>query len=231
MNGRQLLLIRHGQASFGAADYDRLSSRGQAQARHLGEWLAATQPPPDLVAVGTLQRHRHTAELCLDAAGIQAPRLEMPQLDEVDHEEILRRHRSDVASFDALRTEIERAPDPLHAFQDLFVAAVRRWTCGAHDADYRQTWPMFRARVLQALDVFAGHSAQRIWAFTSGGPIGVIANALLDAPSERAFSLSWPLVNTSLTRVALGHGGPRLVGYNAWPHLEALERADLVTFR
>lgn len=231
MNGRQLLLIRHGQASFGAADYDRLSSRGEAQARHLGEWLAATRSPPDLVAVGTLQRHRRTAELCLGAAGMESPQLEMPQLDEVDHEEILRRHRPDFASFDALRAEIDRAPDPLRAFQDLFVAAVGRWTGGAHDPDYRQTWPMFRARVLEALDVFAQHPARRIWAFTSGGPIGVIVNTLLDAPPERTFGLSWPLVNTSLTRITLGQGGTRLVSYNAWPHLETSERADLVTYR
>ena len=34
-----LLLVRHGQASFGAADYDQLSDRGVEQSRRLGQWL------------------------------------------------------------------------------------------------------------------------------------------------------------------------------------------------
>ena len=231
MSAGQLLLVRHGQASFGAEDYDRLSPVGEAQAGHLGQWLAATRPVPDLVAVGTLRRHRRTAELCLEAAGIDPPRLELPELDEVDHVEILRRHRPDLESFEALREEMGRQPDPLRAFQALFVAAVERWTGGGHDADYATTWPAFRGRVLQALDTLDAHPAGRIWAFTSGGPIAVMANVLLHAPPERTFDLSWPLVNTSLTRIATGAGGPRLVGYNAWPHLEAPERADLVTHR
>ena len=33
-----LYLVRHGQASFGAADYDQLSAKGHAQCRHLGAY-------------------------------------------------------------------------------------------------------------------------------------------------------------------------------------------------
>ena len=35
-----LTLVRHGQASFFAADYDRLSPAGEGQARHLGDYWA-----------------------------------------------------------------------------------------------------------------------------------------------------------------------------------------------
>ena len=36
-----ILLVRHGQASFGAADYDNLSPTGHEQSRVLGAALAA----------------------------------------------------------------------------------------------------------------------------------------------------------------------------------------------
>ena len=37
----ELTLVRHGQASFGAANYDQLSDLGMQQSRWLGEYFAA----------------------------------------------------------------------------------------------------------------------------------------------------------------------------------------------
>ena len=71
---RELLLIRHGQASFHAEDYDRLSTVGEHQSRELGLWLAACGQVPDLVAIGPRVRHSDTATLCLDAAAVDAER-------------------------------------------------------------------------------------------------------------------------------------------------------------
>ena len=59
-------LVRHGQASFGAADYDVLSERGQQQAQVLGQALARAQAGFAVVASGDLQRHRQTAQACLE---------------------------------------------------------------------------------------------------------------------------------------------------------------------
>jgi broad specificity phosphatase PhoE len=41
-----ILLVRHGQASFGGADYDVLSPSGERQARRLGAALAARGVQP-----------------------------------------------------------------------------------------------------------------------------------------------------------------------------------------
>ena len=57
-----LLLVRHGQASFGAADYDELSALGEEQSRLLGASLAARGVRPDVVLRGSMQRHRQTAD-------------------------------------------------------------------------------------------------------------------------------------------------------------------------
>ena len=226
-----ILLIRHGQASFGAADYDRLSDIGEEQARRLGRWFRQVGQVPDLIVTGRMQRHLRTAECCVGAAGVDAPRRTVAGFDEFDHQEILARHRPDLADADALFAEMACASDPRRAFQQLYRAAVERWTSGDFDADYTRSWSVFREDVLDALHALASPDARRIWAFTSGGPIAVVANALVGAPVEQAFALAWPLVNTSITRVAVAANRSTLVGYNAWPHLEAVGDEALVTHR
>ena len=64
-----VLLVRHGQASWGAADYDRLSSLGEQQSRVLGAALASRGVRPDLVVRGAMRRHRQTAEATAAGAG------------------------------------------------------------------------------------------------------------------------------------------------------------------
>ncbi|WP_449429264.1 histidine phosphatase family protein [Rhodanobacter umsongensis] len=231
MSARSLLLIRHGQASFGADDYDRLSPLGEEQSRRLGVWLMAAGSTPDLIAIGPRERHRRTAELCLEAAGIDLTPLMLDGLDEVDHHELLARLRPDLDRPGALRAELKKTPDPHRAFQRLFADAVARWVDGAHDAEYQLTWPSFRSNVMHALKTLTEHPARTIWTFTSGGPIAVLANALLEAPLAQTFKLSWPLVNTGLTRLRLGQRGATLITYNAWPHLEHANEHHLVTLR
>lgn len=229
-----LLLIRHGQASFGAADYDRLSPQGDTQAQRLGAWLRENAPAPVLVARGQLRRHAQTVQRMLDAAALDAPMLTLPGLDELDHIELLRRHRPDLRDHDAMAAELRRSDDPHRAFQALFVQAIARWTGGAHDHDYSRSWAQFRADALAALQTLASQAAERegeVWVVTSGGPIAVIATELIGAPVERTFALSWPLVNTGLTRVRPGRNALQLITYNAWPHLTGAASAALVTQR
>ncbi len=57
---RKIYLVRHGQASPGATDYDKLSSLGEQQARMLGEHMAAEGLAFDAVYAGTLRRHAQT---------------------------------------------------------------------------------------------------------------------------------------------------------------------------
>jgi broad specificity phosphatase PhoE len=231
MTTRNVLLIRHGQASFGAEDYDRLSATGEEQSRLLGAWLAAAGTPPDLVAMGPRLRHRSTTELCLEAAGIDAQPLILNGLDELDHHEVLARYRPDLPGPAAVRAELKKSADPQRAFQRLFADAIARWVGSEHDDEYTRSWSQFRIDTLAALDTLTAHPARTIWAFTSGGPIAIIANALLDAPPAQAFRMSWPLVNTGVTRLRPGKAGTTLITYNAWPHLERADTRHLVTLR
>ena len=56
-----IYLIRHGQASFGKADYDQLSDKGAQQSQHLGKFWR-TLASPNKVFTGDLLRHEQTLE-------------------------------------------------------------------------------------------------------------------------------------------------------------------------
>ena len=64
-----LFLVRHGQASFGTADYDRLSELGRQQSRWLGEYFGERAVRFKRVVAGTLRRQQDTASEIL--AGMQ----------------------------------------------------------------------------------------------------------------------------------------------------------------
>ena len=228
---RDIVLVRHAQASFGADDYDRLSPLGVQQAGTLGAWLGQAGIVPGAIAIGPRLRHRQTAELSLQAAGLDLPMQVLPGLDEIDHVELLSRLRPDLADGDAFRAELRAQDDPQRAFQRMFEQAVARWMAGTHDADYACTWPRFRENVLQALAQLAALDAGPVWAFTSGGPIGILSGDAVGLPAGQGFRMSWPLVNTGLTRMRPGKRGNTLVGYNAWPHLERHDLQHLVTLR
>src|SRR5438874_7882519 len=74
-----LLLVRHGQASLGTADYDRLSDVGRRQAQVTGARLARTDLAVDRVVSGALTPQRDTAEPGLAALGWPAS---PPPIDE-----------------------------------------------------------------------------------------------------------------------------------------------------
>ena len=57
----ELVFVRHGQASFGAASYDALSERGFEQVRELARHWLETGESFQAIYSGTLQRQRETA--------------------------------------------------------------------------------------------------------------------------------------------------------------------------
>ena len=65
-----LYLVRHGQASFGAADYDNLSALGHRQSVRLGEYFAARELRFEAVLTGSLKRHAQTWAGIAEGAGL-----------------------------------------------------------------------------------------------------------------------------------------------------------------
>ena len=217
-----LLLVRHGQASFGAADYDQLSDLGHEQSRLLGASLAARGVHPDVLLRGSMKRHRQTAVAAAVAAGWEEEVVEDPAWDEFDHLSTL--------SGSVLFEEVEG-----ESYEDRagrFDATITRWASGEHDDDYRETFAAFRGRVSDALErAVAGLGPkQTAVVFTSGGPVSWVAATLADGGVPAWSRLSRVVVNSSATKVVAGRRGTSLIGFNDHSHLEAPD-AGLITYR
>ena len=232
-------MVRHGQASFGAADYDQLSATGVEQSRLLGAWFAGSGLRFGAVVTGSLKRHRQTAEACLGALpGAPAEWRTDPGFDEYDHEEVIVRLRPDFADPAAARAVLEREANPRRAFQQIFSQAMARWMGGAHDAEYRESWPAFRARCLGALRrvTDGADAAQSAVVFTSGGPITAICQELLGVPDGKAAELNFSLVNSAVTKLLFqsgrnGSGRVSLSYLNNFAHLEQTGQVQHITYR
>lgn len=221
-----LLLVRHGQASFGSDNYDQLSELGHEQARVLGRALADRGVKPARVLRGGMVRHRETAEGILEGLGVDVPVEVDDGWDEFDFHHVI-----DVSpDTAALMAELPSAADQRALFQEIFEAAVSRWTAGGHDEGYHEPFPAFRSRVTEALArAGASETDGPTLVVSSGGPIAVAAAHLLGLDHEAWAKLNKMAVNTAVTKVISGRRGLTLSSYNEQAHLEHDRR--LLTYR
>ena len=226
-----IYLIRHGQASFGQANYDQLSKVGEEQGAVLGRHFKAIGLQADQVICGGMQRHAQTADQCLQHMGYSGERAIDEGYNEYNHEEVLARYKPEFAEPQGIAQAIAREANPKAAFQRLFAAAVERWVLGEHDADYSESWRGFSSRCAQALEnsIAAGGSGHNTLVFTSGGAISILAQAALDLSDRQAFELNWIIANSSVTRLIYGKGRPTLSYFNNYSHVEGDRR--LLTYR
>ena len=216
-----LLLVRHGQASFGSADYDRLSALGEEQSRLLGASLAARGVRPDLVLRGSMRRHRQTTAAAVAGAGWRADVVEDPDWDEFDH----------LSTLTGAELFEEREEEAYGDRVVRFEATIDRWASGHHDDDYRETFPQFQQRVgaaaQRALDRLGPRETAVV--FTSGGPVSWVATTLVEGGPPTWARLAKVVVNSSVSKVLAGRRGPTLVSFNDHSHLEP--DPGLITYR
>ncbi len=227
-----IYLVRHGQASFGSTDYDRLSPLGFEQAQVVGAHLKERVGTVDAVALGSMRRHRETAQTAVAAMGLDAETIEDSGFNEYAFEAIVRAHRPDFADQSVMRAELAKSPDPKKAFQLFFSAAIARWTSGDYDHEYEESWPDFHSRCGGALDRLVQHlgHGKTALVFTSGGFIGVTVQRLLGLTAEQAFGFNWHIANGSITKLLYGTRGISLQSFNEHGHLERHD-GKLLTFR
>jgi broad specificity phosphatase PhoE len=220
----QLLLVRHGQASWDSEDYDVLSETGWEQSRLLGRSLAARGIRPDLVVTGGMRRHRETAEACLEELGATVGTGVDAGWDEFDH----------VAMLGALPQPFDGRQPTKAEFQEWFERATDRWTGGEHDAEYAESFEAFTARVDSALRRTAEAAGSgTALVFSSGGPIAWCVAGLLADDRVVAGSLWRRLnpvcVNSGVTRLVTGRRGTTMVSFNGHAHLDGVP--EVLTYR
>lgn len=222
-----ILLVRHGQASWGKVNYDALSPLGMQQARLLGATLKARGFQPDVVITGAMKRHRQTATELIAGADYTCPTFVNPDWNEYDHQNIIRGYRPQYRNPVILAADMIRTGQPTKAFSDMFATAIDRWV--ATDGDYDESFAEFQGRVSTALETTAALPNKNILVVTSAGPISWAATKLLGAGPDTWRRFNDTAVNTAVTKIVAGRRGLTAVSMNEHTHLERHRR--LLTYR
>lgn len=222
-----LYLVRHGQASFGEDDYDRLSPLGHRQAQRLGEYLRQRFEREgmqiDTVLMGSLTRHRETWEGIALGAGWNHTPAVWPGLNEYDSHALL----------DAIHPEPLAKPDTPELYRHhfrLLREALKAWMDGRITPKGMPVYSDFVAGIEQALDHVRQHCAGNALIVSSGGPISTAVGRVLGTPAETTIELNLRIRNTALTEFAFNPKRHMLVTYNTLPHLDSAEHKDWVTY-
>lgn len=214
----ELILVRHGQASFGADDYDKLSDLGHRQALWLGQYLKEHEIAFDAIYRGGLRRHVETAARICEGAGLADP-TEDRRFDELHYDALEREYLEATGS---------NAPSNRAHFIEHFPELFTRWAKGDIGGS-SESFVHFEARVLTATDEAAREGA-RVLIVTSGGVIGVILRRALGLSARDTANLLINIHNASLHQLNIEFGVQRLSLFNASPHLEMQDRRHARTY-
>jgi len=218
-----LYLVRHGQASFGAADYDQLSATGHEQCRLLGAYWRERGQRFDAVFTGTLRRHAQSLAGIVEGYHADLPPVALPGLNEYDGEAVVR----------ALRPEPASAPTDPEAVKQhfrLLRQGLLAWMRGEVAPVGMPTHADFAAGVADALArVLAVGVGRQVLIVSSGGPISTAVGQVLACPAESVVELNLRLRNAAVTEFAFNPKRHHLVTFNTLPHLDTAETHGLVT--
>ncbi len=219
-----LYLVRHGQASFGEDDYDRLSPLGHKQSHRLGEYFAAKGATFDAVITGTLRRHDETWAGIAEGMKLDMKALHWAGLNEYDSEAVIAAiHPQPLGKADT--PELYR-----HHFR-LLRDGLAQWMAGVVTPRGMPPYTEFVSGITSALDhVRANHFGKNVLMVSSGGPISTIVGHVLGTSPETTIELNLRIRNSSLTELAFTPKRHMLVTYNTLPHLDHADYKDWTTY-
>ena len=215
-----LYLVRHGQASFGAADYDQLSPLGRQQSLRLGTWFRQRGLRFDAVLTGSLRRHAQTLLGIEDGLHIRHAALALPGLNEYDSEAVVRAvHPGPIAAAKGLEMQRQH-------FR-LLRQGLRQWMAGATQPAGMPSHADFVAGVVQALDhVRQQHADGSVLMVSSGGPIATAIGHVLGLGAEAVIELNLHIRNSALSEFKVGPRRLSLITFNTLPHLDGDPAAE-----
>ena len=237
-----IYLIRHGQASFGKADYDQLSDIGCKQSEMLGKYWQSISTP-DKIYSGDLLRHGQTLEHFLQGHQSKPSSVTVHSgFNEFNHVDILTCYDSEWKNFAAMAASISQQPNAHKVFQQTFALALKRWISGQHNSDYKESWSQFKKRCVSALQAVIKQEltakkiedndlySKDIYIFTSGGTIAVTLQHILGLSDQKTLEINQQIRNTSVTKLLFSEHNLNIDYFNNYSHLTSAG-ADWVTFR
>ena len=188
-----VLLVRHGQASFGADDYDVLSDLGRQQSSVVGDELARRGLRAPVAVHGHPAPPARHGRAGPAAAVSRRPR-STGAWDEYDHLDLLERY--------ALRRDAEPTARraAVQVLLDHALGGVGRRPTPAAGPRSPAARPL-RSTELAAVAAAAGQDAV---VFTSGGVIAAVCAGLLGVGADGVVALNRVTANGAITKLVVG---------------------------
>jgi broad specificity phosphatase PhoE len=239
----ELIFVRHGQASFGAESYDKLSELGIRQIQILADHWHSIGERFDHIYSGELLRQLETANGLLTLVqndphhGAPAQAQIHPGLNEYNGGPLIDIYLRDHAAVMDIGAGLESPINDRKLFQQVFEAATAKWIAGelrpTGDDSGFEPWSQFQERVQAAIEeIMQRHSrGSKVLISTSGGVIALALQSVMKLPDSQAIAVNWMVNNSSVTRIRYGGGRASLSLFNGLSHLETPQYREFITFR
>jgi broad specificity phosphatase PhoE len=218
-----LYLVRHGQASFGAEDYDNLSELGHRQSVRLGEYFADKGLRFDTVLTGTLKRHAQTWTGIAQGAGLTLQPTLWPGLNEYDSEAV-------IATVHPHKLTKPDTPELYKHHFRLLRDGLTQWMNGVVSPKGMPSYREFQHGVVSALEHVRKHCEGNVLIVSSGGPISTAVGHVLGTTPETTIELNMRIRNTAVSEFAFNPKRHTLLTYNTLAHLDSHEHASWITY-
>ena len=226
-----LYLVRHGQASFGADDYDQLSELGHRQSRRLGAYFASQGLEFSATIRGSLKRQAETlvgiAEGMAQSGGQDITQdlnpTVWPGLNEYDSHAVIH----------TIHPEPLAKPDTPELYKHHFGLLRKGLQAWMRGETQPQGMPQFKDFLQGIQDALAHVRAQHngnVLMVSSGGPISTAVGTLLGTPPESIIEMNMRIRNTAVSELVFTPKRHSLVSFNTINHLDTPPYSDWVTF-
>jgi len=219
----QLYLVRHGQASLGADDYDQLSPLGARQAQRLGEHWKAQDLEFDAVITGSLKRHTQTFEGIQQGMGTAHSATVWPGLNEYDSEAIIRCVHAGPLSKPT-------SPEAYREHFRMLRQGLSAWMRGQAQPEGMPAHAEFLEGITSALDHICQHHDGNVLVVSSGGPISMAVGHVLKLEIDSVIELNLRIRNSAFCEFSFNPKRHSVVSFNTIPHLETPSHKDWVTY-
>ena len=222
----EFYIVRHGQASFGADNYDKLSPLGHQQSDWLGEYLAERNLEFSQLWLGEMVRHQETASGILLGLNTDLETVTHSGLNEFDFQNIATAYLTDHP-----KDAVQKGAPPAE-FYRLLKKAMGAWSNEQLDPSMlKETWGEFRQRVFAVLSAMRKDTHDKpILLVSSGGAISMLMSIVLELDAKHVIELNMQVRNASYSHFFFNRDTVRLSSFNNVPHLDIPERVGAVTF-
>jgi len=221
-----LYLVRHGQASFGAENYDQLSELGHRQSHRLGEYLASRGLQFSATIRGSLKRQADTLTGIQkgmgEGASIANQETVWPGLNEYDSHAV-------IAAIHPMPLPKPDTPALYRQHFRILRAGLTQWMAGVTSPHGMPSYVEFVEGVASALAHVRKNTDGNVLMVSSGGPISTAVGHVLGCPAESTIELNMRIRNTAVSEFNFNPKRMSLISFNNLPHLDGRDYANWIT--